>query len=145
MSSALSIIPQGTTIPQASIAATATEYGTHDTLRHGLRTLQHEIVATHPLEAPLKDWHRTRDQLHLNLQRRMYGLHAPLRLTMERRIVANINRFQNPASLKHSNLGLDILTGRDETLDVEDFLGDVEYRKPTTDIHAALARQLNLS
>ncbi|KAJ1910756.1 hypothetical protein IWQ60_010485 [Tieghemiomyces parasiticus] len=144
-SSTLKVIPSSTAATQASIESTATEYGTHDTLRYGVRSLRHEITQTHPLEASLRQWRATQTQTRNQLHRRLYGLHAPIRSTMERRIVSEISRFQNPTSLAHSNLALDILEGRDETLDVEDFLGDMECHRPATvDVHTVLSRQLGL-
>ncbi|KAJ1655095.1 hypothetical protein IWQ61_005091 [Dispira simplex] len=129
---------------QATVTDTATEYGVHDTFRHGPRMLHPELIQAHPLEQTLKLQPATENQLKMNVHRRLYGIHAPLRLTMERQIVSRIARFQNPASLKHSNLALDILMGKDETLDVEDFLGDADIRKETPDVHAVLAKQLPL-
>lgn len=57
----------------------------------------------------------------------MYGLHAPVRLEMERQLVA---AAPTPLSLglpgsgftRPGNLGLDILTGRDEEIRPEDVL-----------------------
>lgn len=67
--------------------------------------------------------------------RNLYGLHAPARLLMERKIVAavrscdrdtlsaNSTCAQNPhmPGMGRSNIHMDILMGRDETLDPADF------------------------
>lgn len=71
--------------------------------------------------------------------RNLYGVHAPARLLMERKIVAAVSSrghgvisadgsacVQNPhmPGMGRSNIHLDILMGRDETLDPADlFLG----------------------
>jgi len=56
----------------------------------------------------------------MNLARNMYGMHAPIKMAMERKLVT---LARGPSMLpRHSNLGLDILTGKDESIDFEDFL-----------------------
>ncbi len=72
------------------------------------------------------------------MHRNIYGLHAPIRQLMERKIVSHVGlellplaimdssrifAVQNPhmPAMPQSNIHLDILEGRDETLDVTDF------------------------
>lgn len=43
-----------------------------------------------------------------------------------------------------SNLHLDILMGRDEIIDYEDFLNDPSMSTDSLDIHAAMEHKLNL-
>jgi proteasome maturation protein len=70
------------------------------------------------------------------MHRNVYGVHAPIRLLMERKIVSRVRRYstlhtialipvQNPhmPAFPQSNLHLDILMGRDEILDTPDFMG----------------------
>ena len=72
-------------------------------------------------------WNATHDELQLNLHRHAYGLHAPIRVKMERAFVSQRHRL--PA-LPQSNLGLSILTGDDINIEFEDFLGgNVKIRK----------------
>lgn len=81
------------------------------------------LTATHRAA----QWDATRENLHLTLERNMYGLHAPVRLEMERQLVG---AAPTPLSLglpgsgftRPGNLGLDILTGRDEEIRPEDVL-----------------------
>ena len=80
-------------------------------------------------------WEATQDNLKLNMLRNVYGLHAPVRLLMERQIVgyvgssysfewACLTEPQNPhmPALRVPNIHMDILMGRDETLDTTDFM-----------------------
>lgn len=63
----------------------------------------------------------------MTLERNMYGLHAPIRLEMERQLVQSA---PTPLSLglpgagftRPGNLALEILTGRDEEIRPEDVL-----------------------
>lgn len=57
----------------------------------------------------------------MSMARQIYGIHAPVKMLMERRIVAKAESGRLPV-LSSSNLGLEILMGRDETIDFEDFL-----------------------
>lgn len=85
----------------------------------------------------LLQWDSTQDNLRLNLKRDAYGIHLPMRLLMERKLVSPV-RFilfilfvnqcvpsQNPHMpvLPRSNLHLDILMGRDEVIEPVDVFG----------------------
>jgi hypothetical protein len=80
-------------------------------------------------------WDDTQDNLKLNLQRNVFGIHAPMRLLMERKLVARVrlrsplsppslrsSLLQSPAvpGMHQSNVHLDILMGRDETIHISD-------------------------
>ncbi|KZT56319.1 proteasome maturation factor UMP1 [Calocera cornea HHB12733] len=123
----------------ASLKDTANEHGVHDTMRYGLRSLAADIKQAHPLQGRLESWEATQDNLKLNMQRNLYGLHAPVRLLMERKAVAQTPHM--PA-MPRSNLHLDILMGRDEALDVADFMAP-EGPEPV-DIHADMEKKLRL-
>ncbi|OZJ04513.1 hypothetical protein BZG36_02233, partial [Bifiguratus adelaidae] len=98
------------------------ELGVHDAMRYGIRSLQTEIAPKHALENRLANWKETQTETKYSMQRQLYGMHAPIRHMMERSIVSKVQR----APLLHSStIGLDILTGNDETIDFEDFLGGV--------------------
>ncbi|CAG8780049.1 9927_t:CDS:2, partial [Gigaspora rosea] len=60
------------------------------------------------------EWKETQTNLKLTLQRRIYGIHAPLRHMIERSIVSKAERLPG---LPSSNFGLEILMGEDETID----------------------------
>ncbi|KAJ7924468.1 proteasome maturation factor UMP1 [Mycena leptocephala] len=100
----------------ASVKDTANSLGLHDTLRYGPRSIAAEIKT----EGGLKIWEETQDNLKLTLQRNLYGMHAPMRLLMERKIVA---ASPHMPALPDSNLHLDILMGRDETIVPADIFG----------------------
>ncbi|GAA6026570.1 hypothetical protein JCM8202_006267, partial [Rhodotorula sphaerocarpa] len=95
-------------------------------------------------------WDATRENLHLTLERNMYGLHAPVRLEMERALVSSA---PTPLSLglpgagftRPSNLALDILTGHDEEIRPEDVLIDRVHTAPLGDFHRTMERKLRIA
>ncbi|KAI9101386.1 proteasome maturation factor UMP1-domain-containing protein [Phlyctochytrium arcticum] len=116
-----------------------TEYGVHDTMREGLRTVRSEMVPKHPVEYIDSQWKQTQEQLRMTMHRRNFGLHAPLRLQMEKELVCQPRRIP---VLPASNLALSILEGRDMTIDYEDFLGDPHMQMDMTDPHTAMEQRL---
>ncbi|TPX72947.1 hypothetical protein SpCBS45565_g00354 [Spizellomyces sp. 'palustris'] len=118
-----------------------TAYGVHDTLREGFRTVRSEIIPKHPVENIDSQWQETQEQLRMTMHRRAFGLHAPLRLQMEKALVSQPRRIP---VLPVSNLGLEILEGRDQTIDYEDFLGDPHLSTDMMDPHTAMEHVLGL-
>jgi len=124
----------------ASVKDTAGSLGLHDSLQYGHRNIANEVKSESALEHRLDSWEETQDNLKLTLQRNVYGIHAPIRLLMERKIFS-----ANPhmPALPQSNLGLDILMGRDEAIEPADIFGGLE-RGPPTDIHRDMEKKLCL-
>lgn len=138
MEPSLRLVPAKAPV-KASISDTANSLGLHDTLKYGPRSLAEEIKSTNPLQARLENWDETQRSLKLTMHRNIYGLHAPMRQLMERKIVS-----YNPhmPTMAQSNIHLDILEGRDETLDVTDFF---QHDADTPmDIHADMERKLRM-
>ncbi|KIM47965.1 hypothetical protein M413DRAFT_439661 [Hebeloma cylindrosporum] len=120
MESSLRIVP-GPSPKSASVQDTSNSLGLHDTLQYGPRSLAAEVQSAGGLKGRLENWEATQDNLKLNLERNLYGMHAPMRRLMERRIVASM---PHTLSAPQTNLHLDILMGRDETIEAADvFLG----------------------
>ncbi|KAG6857658.1 hypothetical protein H0H87_010227 [Tephrocybe sp. NHM501043] len=122
MDPSLRIVPANAT-KSASIKDTANSLGLHDSLRYGPRSLAAEVQTEGGLKGRLENWEATQDNAKLTLQRNIYGMHAPMRLLMERKIVT---QGKNPFAdaMAPSNLHLDILMGRDESIEPADiFLG----------------------
>ncbi|CCU97505.1 unnamed protein product [Malassezia sympodialis ATCC 42132] len=142
-SASLAIVPPA----QAAHVHTQTstlhpEHGVHDAMRHGLRSLHDETAAgaSHPLQHRLESWDETQRQWKLTMQRNTFGLGMPMRTMMERKIVSHTPHM--PAR-RVANVHLDILDGRDETLDPIDFLPSDAHGE-TRDIHAAMERKLGV-
>ncbi|KAH9947400.1 proteasome maturation factor UMP1 [Amylocystis lapponica] len=125
----------------ASVTDTANSFGLHDTLQYGPRSIAAEIKSTDSIKNRLENWDATQDNFKLTVQRRTFGLHMPMRLLMERKIVG-----YNPhmPALPQSNIHLDILMGRDETLECADFMtGATETAQPF-DIHGEMEKKLRM-
>ncbi|KAI0063121.1 proteasome maturation factor UMP1 [Artomyces pyxidatus] len=139
MEPSLRIIPANSP-KTASYADTANSFGLHDTLKYGPRSLASEIKTTSSLRNRLEHWDETQDNFRLTMERDLYGIHAPMRKLMERKIVSF-----NPhmPAMPQSNIHLDILMGRDETLDMPDFMGVVPTNL-STDIHGDMERKLRM-
>ncbi|GAA5971007.1 hypothetical protein JCM8115_004771 [Rhodotorula mucilaginosa] len=152
MEPSLHLVPsQQPTASHVSLADTASSLGPHDALAHGgPRSIASEVANKHPLQNRLAQWDATRENLHLTLERNMYGLHAPVRLEMERQLVG---AAPTPLSLglpgsgftRPGNLGLDILTGRDEEIRPEDVLIDRVHTAPPADFHRTMERKLRIA
>jgi len=123
---------------KASVTDTSNELGLHDALRHGPRSLATEVKGN-AVQQRLERWEETQDQLKLSMQRNMFGLHMPVRQLMERKIVS-ANPHMPALAQFQSNVHLDILMGRDETLDVTDIFGDQATGQPL-DIHSEMERK----
>ncbi|KAL1688051.1 proteasome maturation factor UMP1-domain-containing protein [Schizophyllum commune] len=140
MDSTLRIVP-ATGAKSTNIKDTANTLGLHDTLQYGPRTLATEINRGDGFQQRLENWAETQDNLKLNMQRNVYGMHAPMRLLMERKIVTQ--GMQSLPGMPQSNLHLDILMGRDETIEPADiFLGP--ERAPPLDMHQEMEKKLKL-
>ncbi|KAJ3158295.1 hypothetical protein HDU86_003004 [Geranomyces michiganensis] len=138
----LRLIP-GTQPSRATVAVVGrdTEYGVHDAMREGIRSVASEVIARHPVENIESQWKQTQEQLRMTMHRQTFGLHAPLRLQMEKALVSQVRHVPvGPAR----NFGLDILENRDASIDYDDFLGDPQWSTNTIDPHVAMEHALGL-
>ncbi|KAI8879285.1 proteasome maturation factor UMP1 [Backusella circina FSU 941] len=126
---------------KSTFDTTHAELGGHDALRYGVRSIKTEVMPGHPLENRLNQWEETQWELKLNLARQAYGMHAPIKMMMEKSIV---EKRQHMPMFPSSNLHLDILMGKDETIDYEDFLNDPSMSTDALDVHTSMERKLNL-
>ncbi|KJA29366.1 hypothetical protein HYPSUDRAFT_61416 [Hypholoma sublateritium FD-334 SS-4] len=137
MQSSLRIVPASSG-KSATIQDTANSLGLHDTLQYGPRSLAAEIQSEGSLKARLENWDATQDNLKLTLERNIFGMHAPMRRLMERKIVGTT---AHSLSAPQTNLHLDILMGRDETIEASDvFLG--REGGPAFDVHAEIQKKV---
>jgi proteasome maturation protein len=90
----------------------------HDTLTHGLPSTSSTINSRHPLESRIKNWDTQQDQLKLEMAKRLGGIGEVIRIATERKVVGE--DFRPVALGGPSNLHLDILTGRDTRIDIDD-------------------------
>ena len=69
----------------------ATEINRGDGFQQRLENVRrHYHLYTSPQLTRVHQWAETQDNLKLNMQRNVYGMHAPMRLLMERKIVTQV-------------------------------------------------------
>ncbi|KAI8901595.1 proteasome maturation factor UMP1-domain-containing protein [Globomyces pollinis-pini] len=140
MDNTLRLLPDSSQLTSKQ-AGSNTEFGVHDTFRDGFRSVATEITKKHPLEGHLANWDKTQTELKYKMLRQTYGIDAPIRLQMEKMFVNQLHGV--PVGPQH-NLSLDILNGRDQTIEFEDFLGDYKMPMYSIDPHAAMEEYLSL-
>lgn len=116
-------------------------YGVHDVLRYGVTSAKSSITSSHPLEQSERNYEANREELAYDTLRHAQGLHAPLKLKMERMLVSKTQRM---APLLSSNMSLDTLTGRSETVDFSDYLNVVGDSEIDINGHAIMQRKLKM-
>ncbi|TFY73053.1 hypothetical protein EWM64_g10959 [Hericium alpestre] len=124
-----------------SVKDTANSFGLHDTLQYGPRSLGAEISSTSRLRNRLEKWDETQDNFKLTMLNDTMGLAMPMKLLMERKIVSQI---QHLPGFHRSNVHLDILMGRDEQIDVTDFMGTVDMDGGNTGVHTEMEKKLRM-
>ncbi|KAI0226968.1 hypothetical protein LSAT2_022583 [Lamellibrachia satsuma] len=132
--------------PKADGAAVLTQkvgpYGVPDRMLNGLRNDKDELCALHPLEFSEKHWQENKEQMDMAMLRNLQGIHAPLRLRMEQLTAQKIQRLP---CLHSSNLMLDTLSGKLDTIEFEDILGNPEQQEEMqAQPHMFVERQLGL-
>jgi len=100
-----------------------------------------KLYTSHPLEQSEKIFRKNQEQLEFAMARKVQGIHAPLRLQMERKIVSKAGHL--PFLPRH-NASLNVLTGRDEMIDFDDYLGHPMDAETMGQPHAMVERSLKL-
>ncbi|CAL8072374.1 unnamed protein product [Orchesella dallaii] len=114
-----------------------------DALIHGLAAKYKgaQLLTPHPLEQTEKThWNRL-EQHDMAMLRKIQGLHAPLKLQMERKSVMKVGHL--PFLPRH-NVAHDALTGRDELIGFEDYLGHPRDPEIMGQPHAMVEKQLGM-
>merc|ERR1712121_561260 len=104
-------------------------------------TLARPQGAVHPLESSEAHWNEHQDKIRMTVLRNTQGVHAPLRLLMERKAVSHVSRLP---FLPSHNVALDVLTGNDECIGFEDVLGGPEVSEVMGNPHAMVEKRLGL-
>ncbi|KAJ1680217.1 hypothetical protein EV182_000451 [Spiromyces aspiralis] len=95
-------------------------------MRFGLHRVDQTLLPGHKLERRLATWEELQQQQFIDIHRRNLGLYVPFRKMMERTIILGENA-RIPAGLCGNQVArfhMDILEGRDETLDIKDVFVD---------------------
>ena len=82
-------------------------------------SVKQAISGHHPLESVVRNKDQMVDQANFAMLKTTQGIHAPLRLMMERKAACQVGRLPFLAS---SNLMKDVLEGKDDVIGFEDIL-----------------------
>ena len=104
-------------------------------------TLARPRGAAHPLETSEARWKELGDKIRMTVLRNTQGIHAPFRLHMERKAASQVSRLP---FLPSHHVALDVLSGDDECVGFEDFLGGAEVGEVMGNPHAMVERRLGL-
>ncbi|KAK1751994.1 proteasome maturation factor UMP1-domain-containing protein [Echria macrotheca] len=125
--------------------------GLHDTLRAGVGPSPYDqsrdsvkATSAHPLEARLRSWEATREQLRMETLRRAYGMAEPIRRGMELKLTREGE--WRPMALPGSataSVHEDILAGRDDMITWEDVYTGEEGRAVVS-VHDEMERKLKM-
>ncbi|KAK4016458.1 proteasome maturation protein isoform X2 [Daphnia magna] len=118
-------------------------YDVKDAMLFGVkksRTLD-SFTTCHPLEVALVKHSQKQEEINMRMLRTMQGLHAPIRLHMEKLAVKDIGHL--PCLHRH-NAMLDALTGKDTTIEFEDFLNNQIDSEIMGQPHVMIERQLGM-
>jgi len=132
--------------PPGSVSWTATlpscEFGIRDPLNGGIQKVAGDVqLMRHPLEFSEKYYHENEQANDLLMLRNSQGLHAPLRLNVERKVANHIQRLPG---LQSSHLMSDILSGRLDTIEFDDILNDPMNAEIVGQPHVLMERRLGL-
>lgn len=130
---------EGVKAPSAVVEKPTGEYGVQDVMRNGLSTANDDLRPAHPLELPESNYAVKREAMLFQTLRDTQGLHAPLRLQMERKLTSRIQRLP---PLESSMIAFDTLTGNDTCLPIETALGDPSGVPLTYNTHDAMEKKL---
>nr|CAG4648399.1 EOG090X0J8E [Moina brachiata]SVE93381.1 EOG090X0J8E [Moina brachiata] len=101
------------------------------------------LSSVHPLEKKLSQHDKKQEEISMNILKNIQGMHAPLRLHMEKQALKLADAGHLPCLYRH-NASMDALTGRDMRLDFEDFLATPFDSEVATNPQLAIERHLNI-
>ena len=118
----------------------STEFGLADKLSHGLHREVDDVSRKHPIEMSERHFKKNQEKAMFEQLRKVQGLHAPLKLKMEKMAVSKVGHF--PCISSRSNFQLDILEGNDEMITFDDILGLPEHHEGMNQPHDVIDRSL---
>jgi len=117
-------------------------FGLEDPMTSGMRQKGSAVqINNHPLEFSEKHYYENREKNDFLMLRNSQGLHAPLRLKVEREIAAKMERLPG---LPSSHLMSDILTGKIDDIEFDDMLNDPMNAEIVGQPHMLMERRLGL-
>lgn len=97
-------------------------------------------LSDHPLKELEETFAQRELETNLNILRRNEGIAAPMRIMMEMQAYKKVGRLP---FLPSNRLHLDVITGRDETIDFDSFLGTEEFSERLCQPQVMAEKKLN--
>lgn len=97
-------------------------------------------MAEHPLKKSEENFLSNELGQQLQIFRRHEGLGGPMRLMMEMQAYRRVGRLP---FLPSSRVHMDVIMGRDETIDFNDFLGTEEFSEKISSPQAIAEKKVN--
>ncbi|KAJ2950589.1 hypothetical protein O0L34_g8840 [Tuta absoluta] len=107
----------------------------------GLGASRPKLGFTHPLEASEKNYHLNEEKMNMAMLRNIQGLHAPMRLQMEKKFCSKVGRLP---FLPSSNLQADVISGRYLDIGFEDRLNTPDLCEVSGQPHAVMERSMGI-
>ncbi|KAH6936567.1 hypothetical protein HPB50_019177 [Hyalomma asiaticum] len=117
------------------------DYGVHEVMLHGFPSVRNSLAASHPLEESEKYFEENARKMQLATARSIQGLHAPMKIMLERKAALQIGRLP---FLPSSNTMLEALDGRDETVTFEDIYNEFSESEVLRPPHLVMEKHLNM-
>ncbi|KAL0883983.1 hypothetical protein ABMA27_016034 [Loxostege sticticalis] len=116
-------------------------FGIPDPMVAGIGATKVKIGNSHPLQLSERNYHMNEEKMNMAMLRNIQGLHAPLKLTMEKKFSSKVGRLP---FLPSSNLQHDVLTGRYLDIGFEDILNTQDLCEIAGQPHAVVEKSLGI-
>ncbi|CAH2092056.1 unnamed protein product [Euphydryas editha] len=116
-------------------------FGIPNPMVAGIGSTKNKLGMSHPLQASEKNYHLNEEKMNMAMLRNIQGLHAPMKLSMERKFASKVGRLPFMPS---SNLQHDVFTGRYLDIGFEDILNTSEFCEVSGQPHAVVERSLGI-
>ncbi|XBW36438.1 hypothetical protein QEN19_002016 [Hanseniaspora menglaensis] len=114
-----------------------------------------KITGKHPLQERLEQWEQKQFQLKLDQEKKIFGLHLPMKVMMEKEIIDSVDNFSLVNELKKesqlhpaTSIHQDIVNNKEYDIDYEDIYYTSKIvsnsSEGNTDVHAAIEKQLKI-
>ncbi len=111
-------------------------------LKSHLKTEKETLRPSHPLQASENAFEENRFKAEMEQLRRVQGLHAPLKIAMERNAVKNVGHFACIVGHGQGNVLDDVLSGRDEDVGPSAMFGGKRRHETLSTPHDVIENSL---
>lgn len=117
-------------------SAIKNDFGLPDKISQGLGRQIDKMQPIHPIEMSERNFDKNQENAWATHLKKVQGLHAPLKLKMERKAVEHAGHF--PCISTRSNLLMDVLKGNDGSVSFDDVFGQPEHYEGMAQPHDSI-------